>query len=51
MQYVSTVSYKPDIQLLEGEAGGVVRATGADQTLREEAQVVSQAPVEPRVDL
>lgn len=46
-----TALYEPHVQLLEGEAGGVLCATGADQTGREEAQVVWQAPVKPCVDL
>lgn len=42
---------KAHIQLLEGQAGGVVCALWADQALREEDQVVVEAAVKPSVDL
>ena len=42
---------KADVQLLEGQAGGVVCVIGADQTLCQEAQVVVKASVKPGVDL
>lgn len=41
---------KPDIQFLEGQAGGIVCAFGADQTLSEEDQVVVETFVKPCVD-
>lgn len=52
-QYVTCDSVRSQayVQLLEGHAGGVVCAIGAQQALREENQVAAEAPVKPSVDL